>query len=465
MTSPLLTLHYRLQNALENGFHPDRWSNGAEMTRALAAVKERFDTAAVNLNDRSIGKALLTFLNTGDLPNFVELKYACFGLGQRVGRQQWSLIDDAERFPAFLNRVDREKAHPRRFRKCYQGLMHSYFSYGIFDNPGEAAKTNWQQLQKYLRERLHVALSPNHTPGWLRTLADHNNLLSPTPCQRYATALARNDTSELVAATEGIGIATTSWVWQEAMLAHTQAVASESDDTEFKDLMGPLIDLLDGKGDITLSQSIVAKSAALLLIRYTKCKERTEHTRLRDLAVTHIGNPWLNQSAWDAYVGDEEARKMVDGWLKRRLITDFFALLAQDGAANSRRLDYWLRFEHVIEDMWFVLGANARYDNSPEYREMKERMKGRLHYLGSGTTAGNNAFIMRIDDFMVVEFGVTGNACFVFNAGDLTIDPHQKTLRISTLKSGLHVGRLLHTGPWEHNFDAWIGPRMGIRFV
>lgn len=437
------------------------------MAQALASVKVQFDATEVSINDRSIGKALLTFRNTGDLPNFIELKYACYGLTQQVCPLPWSLIEDAERFPEFLKRVDREQANPRRFRKCYQGLTHSYFSYGIFDNPGEVAKTNWKRLQKYLRDRLSVALSASNMPSWLRTLSDHGNLLSPNPCERYIPALIKGDDSELVAAVKGVGIASTSWIWHEAMLAHTQAVVKKTDDAEFRALMEPLIDLLDGKGkgDVAISEIIVTQCAALLLVRYTKCKERPEHAKLRDLAVNHIGNPWLKREAWDAYVKHDEARKMVDGWLKRRLITDFFALLAQDGAANTRRLDYWLRFEPVIEDMWFVLGPNARYDNSHEYREMKELMKGRLHYLGSGTTAGNNAFIMRIGAFMVVEFGVTGNACFVFNAGDLTIDPHQQTLRIGTLKSSRYVGRLLHTGPWEDSFDAWIAPRMRLRFV
>lgn len=461
--SPLSRLQGKLQLSLTDLSQSRVWGAPVEMTKALAGVKARFDTANVSLNERSIGKALLTFRNTNDLPTFIDLKYACFGLGQSVGRDEWCLIEDVDRFPAFLKRVDQERPNPRRFRKCYQGLMHSYFSYDIFDNPGEAARTNWQMLQKYLRERLHVSLAATNTPTWLKTLSTHENLISKSPCERYAAALLKGDSSELVAAGEGIGIAASSWLWQEAMLAHTQAVTRKTDDDEFRSLMSPLISLLDGKGDIELSDTVVAACAAQLLVRYTKCKDRPEHTHLRDLAVNHIGNPWLKRAAWDAYVQNEEARQMVNGWLKRRLITDFFALLSEEGAANPRRLEYWLRFEPVIEDMWFVLGANARFNQSPDFKEMKRRMEGRLHYLGSGTTADNNAFTMRIGSFMVVEFGVTGNACFVFNAGDLQIDPLVKTLRIGLLKSGQHVARLLHSGPWETNFDTWLLPRIGAK--
>jgi hypothetical protein len=461
MSSPLSKLQSKLQLTLGDSFRGKTWGAPAEMTKSLAGVRARFDTANVSLNERSIGKALLTFRNMNDLPTFIDLKYACFGLGQSVGRDEWCLLGDLERFPAFLKRVDKERPNPRRFRKCYQGLMHSYFSYDIFDNPGEAARTNWQMLKGYLRERLSVALSATNSPTWLKTLSDHQNLISNSPCERYAAALLKGDSSELVTAGEGIGIAQNSWLWQEAMLAHTQAVTRKTDDSEFRALMDPLIRLLDGEDDIELSDSIVARCAAQLLIRYAKSTDRPEHVPLRDLAVNYIGNPWLKRAAWDAYVQNEDARKMVDGWLKRRLITDFFALLSEEGAANPRRLDYWLRFEPVIEDMWFVLGTNARFNQTPDFREMKRRMEGRLHYLGSGTSADNNAFIMRIGSFMVVEFGVTGNACFVFNAGDLKIDPLQKTLRIGQLKSDQHVARLLHSGPWESNFDIWLLPRIG----
>jgi hypothetical protein len=312
-----------------------------------------------------------------------------------------------------------------------------------------------------LRGRLDVALSATNTPTWLSTLSVHQNLVSTTPCERYAAELLKGDHRELSEATKGIGISSTSWLWQEAMLAHTQAVTKKTDDDEFRAFMKPLIDLLDGKGDIELSETIVVRCTAQLLIRYTKCKDRPEHPLLRNLAVNYIGNPWLKRAAWDGYVKNEEARKMVDGWLKRRLITDFFALLSEDGSADTRRLNYWLRFETVIEDMWFVLGTQARINSDHEFREMRRRMEGRLHYMGGGTTANNNAFVMKIGAFMVVEFGVTGNACYVFNAGDLQINPRERSLSIITLKGRQRVGWLTHMSDWESKFDEWILPRIG----
>ena len=68
---------------------------------------------------------------------------------------------------------------------------------------------------------------------------------------------------------------------------------------------------------------------------------------------------------------------MVEGWLKRRLIKDFFELLARDGAADLRRLNYWLKWEPEISDMWFLLGEDARRNKTEAFLSVRKRMAGR----------------------------------------------------------------------------------------
>lgn len=165
-----------------------------------------------------------------------------------------------------------------------------------------------------------------------------------------------------------------------------------------------------------VSELLMRRAIALLVSRYTRCVSKPEHPALRDAAVAIIGNPWLKRTAWDAWVKrassqpDDEAREMINGWLKRRLITDFFAVLSEDGQVDQRRLKYWLRFETVIEDIWLVLGPDAMWNNSEPYKELRKRSVGRLQRLENAGPSNNNAFIMRIGDWLIVEFGVTGNA-------------------------------------------------------
>ena len=217
-----------------------------------------------------------------------------------------------------------------------------------------------------------------------------------------------------------------------------------------------------------------------MTIRYAECREQPEHAGLRDAAIERIGNPWLKKTAWDAHVRrkdgrpHEAAREMVNGWIKRRLIKDFFEILSDDGTADQRRLDYWLGVEPVIEDMWFALGPHARQHREKNFKEFRKRAHGRLLVLESPGKAQNNAFLMRIGGSMIVEFGATGNACFVFNMDRLPFDLTKSWVAGdgTSLKHGSCLHRLLHKDrksggyiveTWERQFDSCLRPLIGGR--
>lgn len=462
----LQRLQNQLGTALGGAFHAaDHWGNPGSMTKALDGVRKAFDSSAVDVDARSSIVALTEFRDTGLFTSFINLKYGCFGVCLPIpdDREEWSVIGDEQLLRQLLKLVDYEREQPRRFRKCYQGLMHSYFSYPIFDENSQTAVENWKILQRYLGNRREVALSATNVPTWLLTLDRHTNLVTSRPCEPYAADLLAGNKKNLLSATEGIGIGAGSWVWQAAIVTMAEAVTESRDDDEFRRMLNSLLDVLEDDSEVTLSESVVVRCLAMVLIRYRKCSERPEHHKLRDMAVDHIGNPWLKQPAWDAYVKRDEARKMVDGWLKRRLISDFFALLSEDGSADQRRLNYWLRFEPVIDDMWFALGSHARYANSSEFREMRRRMEGRLHYLNGQGSPFNNAFLMKIGNLLIVEFGVHGNATYIFHAEDSKIDFSKQELSTFRLKGSNHLVRLIHRGDWESEFDLWLTSRIGWR--
>ena len=456
-------LRQKLAGTLAQPFQRITWGAPEEMTRALRDVRKAFDSPAVETDTRSSVLALSRFRKNGHFANFIELKYGCFGVGLPImwGNDEWSVIGDEELLRQLLKQVDDERKQPRRFRKCYQGLMHSYFSYPVLEEEAEQVVKNWKILQRYLGNRRELALSATNTPTWLAMLDKHANLLTSKACEPYAADLLQGDRKTLEIAAEGIGISLTSWVWQEAIVTTVKAATGVDSDADFRQRVDTLLNLLFSASDRKLSESLLLHCLALILIRYVKCTEKPEHPRLRDVAVQHIGNPWLKRTSWDAYVKNDNARKMVDGWLKRRLITDFFALLSEDGAADQRRLNYWLRFEPVIEDMWFALGPHARDATTTDFREMRKRMEGRLHYLSGQGSQLNNAFLMKIGEFLVVEFGVTGNATYIFNAGDSKIDFSKREMNIYRLKGKNHVGRLIHISDWEYTFDQWLCPRIG----
>ncbi len=229
-----------------------------------------------------------------------------------------------------------------------------------------------------------------------------------------------------------------------------------------------MLKLILGQTDLEVSPLLKRRAIALLISRYVRCESKPEHPVLRDEAVSVIGNPWLKRSSWDAWVKntdeqpDNEAREMVNGWLKRRLIKDFFDVLSEDGNADQRRLKYWLRFETVIEDLWLVLGPAAMQNMSKPYQDLRERAVGRLLSLENSGPSNNNAFIMRMGDWLIVEFGITGNACYVYPCNPAPFVLLGKYVSLYKLKNKNLGERHNHVANgWENNFDQAICPKVG----
>ena len=124
--------------------------------------------------------------------------------------------------------------------------------------------------------------------------------------------------------------------------------------------------------------------------------------------------------------------------------------------------------------MWFALGPHARQHREKNFKEFRKRAHGRLLVLESPGKAQNNAFLMRIGGSMIVEFGATGNACFVFNMDRLPFDLTKSWVAGDgkSLKHGSCLHRLLHKDrksggyiveTWERKFDSCLRPLIGGR--
>jgi hypothetical protein len=368
---------------------------------------------------------------------------------------------------------------PERWRLKYVlCLLLSYWSFPRFsESTPQSAHQGWLTLREWLKEQTRLLQSTEvKKPLWFRTLNQNSNLLGEEPCKPYEKDLLVGESTQLNEALINLAVPANSWLREEAVLAQIEAGISLND-SGFKTWITRLITVACGESNFKISKSLSIRCIALLVSRYAKCSEKPEHMPLRDAAITFIGNPWLHRAAWDSHVvasdgkPDIEARQMLNAWLKVRLIKDFFDLLSEDRSADGRRLNYWLRFEPLIEDMWFVLGADAAADKRKDYEEFRQRAKGRLLDLVGTTAPENNAFLMRIGQYVVVEFGLVGNACYVYRFDSLSDDikrrlrseVYKARLDIAYLKVSGHKPRLLHQGAWEPRFDNEICPLIGFR--
>jgi hypothetical protein len=476
-----------LRSRLQDGFvsiptaHMEAWTDEIATKRMINQVREVFDTPAPPSDPNAISASVAAFRRTGLVENFRDLKYVCLGAGSPDERGRTIVSDERLREKLFA--AANASGDSRRQIKCLQALLRGYWSFPLHaDHTDEVALAGFRALGAWLeRKRRALESSPGRKPGWMSPLSEHSNLLGSNPCERYGPSLLEGNTAPLRSAVESLAIPTDSWVMQEAVLSQMKS-ASKLRDDDFKSVLDKLMPIATGKAGVFVPRALQTKCVALLVARYSRCSSAPEQRTLRDAAVSVIGNPWLRRASWDAAVVDSKgrpddgAREMINGWLKRRLIGDFFELLSADGAGDTRRLDYWLRFEPFVEDMWFALGTDAQYRRGEEFEDFRHRARGRLLDLDQ-TTADNNAFVMRIGEYLAVEFGAKGNAFYLFRWETIPSTLSQKLLSgkerssvsVHDLKNRKHIDRLIHRDSesagltWEQKFDDVICPLIGQR--
>lgn len=405
--------------------------------------------------------AVTRFYQSLVLPNLRDAYLVCFGCTDPLGQRRERLIEDAQRFPILLDRVDEYRPNSRAFRRCYSGLLWGYFGYDPDSAVSPIGKTNWQTLRNYLHDRIRDIRSDGIEPEWVSAIIAHRNLLTEDPCSRYGLSLLDGNSREFEEVKRQISISDTSWVITRVLVAQIEA-AVLSDDEQFIKYIPRVLGLL------TKHPTILNTGVSRLLERYRQCAKAPVHDLLRDFAVRHWGNPWLSSNDGPWQLVSEATRQMVADWLKLDLIRQFFSLLAQDGANDKRRLNFWERYHRHIDDMYFALGSHARTSLNPDFVELRKKMTGRLLELAAGGAPRNNAFIMCIGDYVAVEFGVSGNACYIFKRDRLPFDLGQLVVTGDRLglKHKSCVERLPHVdtsaGPWERQFEQTIHQLTGV---
>jgi hypothetical protein len=472
MSNPLFDLSTNLVRVMQptSGLRGNPiWGNPDAMSKSLARVRKHFDSPLIKSDRRSVSTAVTKYRHSGVVADYLETKYVCIGISEDFSG--WSVLQD-ERLLQVLLKAAAEA--PERLRLRYLVcLLLSYWSFPLFsENTTKPAQKGWLILREWLKKQTSMLQSSEiKKPLWFLTLNQNSNLLGEDPCKPYEKDLLVGESSRLNEAVINLGVPANSWLLQEAALAQIKA-GTALNDSGFKSHLSRLISMACGETDLKISRILSIRCIATLVSRYARCSEKPEQMALRDAAIALIGNPWLHRAAWDSHVlksdgkPDVEARQMLNAWLKVRLIKDFFDLLSEDHSADGRRLNYWLRFEPLIEDMWFVLGADAAADKRNDYAEFRQRAKGRLLDLVGTTPPENNAFLMQIGEYLIVEFGLVGNACFVYRYDSLSDDikrrlrseVYKAQIDIAYLKVSGHKPRLLHQGAWERRFDNEICP-------
>ena len=356
-------------------------------------------------------EAVRRFWTSKRIDNLKDARLISFGIALPVGPRRLRVIEDRERFPALLDGVNQYLPTPKQYRRCYQGLLSGYFVYDPeADETPKTGRENWEALRSYLSKRSRRVLDGARNPQWADSLQQHLTLLGEDPCIRYGAPLLAGEHSAVDELREVLSISDSSWFMRKLFLAQIRSAVGKFDD-EFLNLLYRVLDLLQE------NELIRDEGLALVLNRFALLKSPPLAVPLRDAAVSWWGNPWLQSNAMRWGRVTPKARAMVAEWLKLEFIEAFFTLLAEEHTGDNRRLEFWARYVGSISEIHFALGAEARDNRSPDFQVLRKKMAGLVVPLQDNVRT-NNAFIMRMESLVIVEFSGYSNACYGYKANE-----------------------------------------------
>lgn len=468
MNGPLQALAERLKRIAQDGFTQDTLlGQPAEMRKELQRVKAAHDShgSARPPVDRILN-AISSFIQTNSCRDDYHARLIAWGLTVPRGSAR-PLIEHDGSCIAFLNglrdRLSQECFSPSLWR----GLLSSYFAYAGPYSSDPIGHRNWIKLRTLLRDSFQSMFERKpQKSDWMLALRENLNLFDDNSCQTYAAEALEGDCETVKRLRQLVQIPETSWFTAELVRAQIERACSK-DDLLFKGYIPRLCKLLR---DNSLYSD---KGLAAILTRYHSSSDTSEDVDLGRLAVDLWDNPKLPRSVrWNQV--NPEIKGMVLKWLISKDLRTFFDLFSRDENAHQdkRRLNFWMRYIDHIRDAYFVLGSHAANSKNEDYMEMRRSNKGRISRLDQEgpQKRNNNAFIMLIDRYAIVEFGQSGNACLCFDAENLPFRLDSPWLRgdKSQLKNDKHSGckfRLIHMDrsrrDWEDDFQHEL-QRLGI---
>lgn len=460
MTKELMRLRDLLRQVNEAALRRKLPTGEREVDAEISKLRLRLSSGGGRgLQQNMVAEAVARFSADGRLASFRDAYLVSHGVLLTAEGGHPPVIEDLARFPLLLDGVSGYLDEPRRFRRCYQGLLHGYFGYDPEDAQRPAAgRQNWSRLQSFLGERVSFVLGDRQNPRWAECLQGHLNLFGTDPCGRYGDSLLAGQTAEVDELSQELRIADSSWFMRKLYLSQVRAILAKPDQ-QYLEQLPQLVGLL------TDNAIILDEGLALTLDRHARTSPTPISPHLREMAARTWGNPWLpgNSTRWGR-VGPE-VRAMVTEWLKLEFIRDFFILLAENRNGDTRRLEYWERYVSAIGQIHFALGSQALLNPSRDYVAMRKRMEGLTIPLHD-QVGSNNAFIMQIGSLVLVEFSGFSNACYGYETSKtlpFVLDGTPLTTPIDGPNSLKHARRALwlqHQDgikgfeTWEQRFEA-----------
>lgn len=196
----------------------------APLVALVARLQQAQHAAPAPLPADACAQALARFTRTGAFDSLKQARLACWGLGTAAAGADPGPMQDPALLARLLAATDAWQSTPIRYRRLYQGLLHSWLTFDPWAGPDPATRrAASQQLRTYLAARARATVDPRHNPPWVRRVVTSPQLFGDPPGAFCADALLRGEDAAVEALCSELGMGPGSWFRRELVRAQLQA--------------------------------------------------------------------------------------------------------------------------------------------------------------------------------------------------------------------------------------------------
>lgn len=425
MTSAIEKLKNRLLPYRELNVQPTVSHTFHYLQRVIAQLERKVDARAVQMvPPLEKRRQAIARLRAGDTPKPFEWKMIFFGLNDVAEGDLFeiALIDDATNFARIIAEIEQKIAQQRLTRREWLALCTSYFGHSS-DTPEK--NPQWLQLRTQIaRGFQQLKESAPRQMSWMSVIDTYSDIFTDNAGFLLGQQLGRGEITDISVLEKVAQIPQTSWLWRKIVNHLVNEIFCLTDDA-FQQKINSLIAL---SRQLTRFKDNIL--AATLTRYYQSAFKHQTHFELKQLALEYWGNPQLTSrnKSWQVHV-ENPVLLMVQGWFAKDDLKLFFELLKGNRDVDHARLFYWLRFANQMSYTRIVLGEDALRSKDADYVEFRAKNAGRLSRLQGSGSRDNNAMIMRIGDYLFVEFSKVG-AMYAYHMGNAPFNPETGILDI-----------------------------------
>ena len=450
---PLEDLAKCLQNALTSmQIESQSFGNSQEIIKTVNEVKKVFEgfVSASAPKDRAYAAAL-KFLREKPLTEN-EYDFIAAEINTPIKEQKNEKIIESIRFASLLKYYTTQIAKNEMWNLTWYWLFLSYFSLELDKTSNEILEKNTALLREFLAKTyVHFTQGKDFLPEWARVLTNHSNLLTLKPCERYAEAYLQDRQEEVNEIKNSLSIPANSWFWHQLTLAMVRYATNQKKDANFKAQIPKLINFLEkfsGYKD---------EAIKLILTRYYSCSDKSVQNQLRDYVIR--SDIWKNPKLRNSGIAskwhhvNEDIWRMVMNWVTHENLRMFFDIISGRHGARKDRFNFWLQYIKQIEFTKLVFGeeTNLQRRINPEIKKLFAEEEG-VYALLDSNQRELDAFIMKIADYIFVEFSMNSNAAFVYESNNIPFRLFDKRMNDNTVGNGLKSAqhnKIIHNNDWQ----------------